>query len=119
MTDNELADYLRENGHPEHVWRAGRTGLLARWAGFVDDVGRGYKLGLEDYRNDLDLRAIIELAGLGAEAAADDERLRRLLTATDRRVWESSHENPFWDYGYPKNASGELLEDLKAEGLAD
>ena len=50
-------------------------------------------------------------------AAADDERFRRLLTATDKRVWESSHENAFWDWGYPKNASAELLEDLKAEGL--
>jgi len=118
MTDQELADYLRENGYPEHVCRAGRAGLLARWGRFVDEVERGYKLGLEDYRNDLDLRAVIALAGLDAEARADDERLRGLLTATDKRVWESSHENPFWDFGYPKNASGDLLEDLRAEGLA-
>jgi len=31
MTDAELADYLSENGYPEHICRAGRTGLLARW----------------------------------------------------------------------------------------
>jgi len=117
MTDAELADYLRENGYPEHVCRAGRDGLLARWKRFVDEVERGYKLGLEDYRNDLDLRSILSLARLDKEARADDERFRRLLTATDKRVWESSHENAFWDWGYPKNASGELLEDLKAEGL--
>ena len=119
MTDPELAEYLRENGYPEHISRAGRTGLLAKWAAFVDDVERGYKLGLEDYRNDLDLRAILALAGLDAAARADDERLRRLLTATDKRVWESSPGDPFWDFGYPKNASGELLADLKAEALAD
>ena len=118
MSDRELADYLRENGYPEHICRAGRAGLLARWSQFVTEVERGYKLGLEDYRNDLDLRAIIALAGLDAQAQADDERLRRLLTASDKRVWESSHKNAFWDYGYPANASGELLEDLKAEGLA-
>jgi len=118
MSDRELADYLRENGYPEHICRAGRAGLLARWNQFVNEVERGYKLGLEDYRNDLDLRAIIALAGLDAAAQADDERLRRLLTASDKRVWESSHKNAFWDYGYPANASGELLEDLKAEGLA-
>ena len=118
MTDAELADYLSENGYPEHICRAGRTGLLARWGRFVDEVERGYKLGLEDYRNDLDLRAVIALAGLDAAARADDERLRGLLIATDKRVWESSHENPFWDFGYPKNASGDLLEDLEAEGLA-
>ena len=89
-----------------------------RWNQFVDEVERGYKLGLEDYRNDLDVRAVIALAGLDAAARADDERLRGLLIATDKRVWESSHENPFWDFGYPKNASGDLLEDLRAEGLA-
>ena len=117
MTDQELAEYLAENGYPEHIRRAGRAGLLARWTKFVDEVERGYKLGLEDYRNDLDLRGIIELAGLGSEAQADDERLRGLLTATGNRIWESSHANAFWDWGYPANASGELLEDLKAEGL--
>src|SRR5258708_3423698 len=55
MTDAELVEYLRENGYPEHICRAGRAGLLAKWAAFVDEVERGYKLGLEDYRNDLDL----------------------------------------------------------------
>jgi len=117
MTDSELVEYLRENGYPEHICRAGRAGLLAKWTAFVDEVERGYKLGLEDYRNDLDLRAILALAGL--DASADDARLRRLLTATDKRVWESSPGDPFWDFGYPKNASGELLEDLKAEALAN
>ena len=34
-------------------------------------------------------------------------------------LWPDDYYDPFWDYGYPKNASGELLEDLKAEGLAD
>jgi hypothetical protein len=117
MTDQELADYLTENGYPTHISRAGRSGLLARWTKFVDEVERGYKLGLEDYRNDLDLRGIIALAGLDSAAQSDDERFRRLLTATDRRVWESSHQDAFWDWGYPRNASGELLADLKSEGL--
>ena len=119
MTDPELAEYLRENGYPEHLVRSGRAGLLAKWAAFVTSVEHGYKVGLEDYRNDLDLRAILALAGLDAAAKADDERLRRMLTATDKRVWESSAGDPFWDFGYPKNASGELLEDLQSEGLAD
>lgn len=119
MNDSELAAYLRENGYPEHICRAGRKGLLDRWKRFVDEVERGYKLGLEDYRNDLDLRGIIALAGLDAEADADDRRFRSLLTATRDRVWESTHENAFWDWGYPSNASGELLADLKAEGLVE
>ena len=119
MTDAQLRDYLVDNGYPEHICRAGRAGLLGRWKRFVDEVERGYKSGLEDYRNDLDLRGILALAGLDAEAQPDDERFRRMLTAAGTRVWTSSHQNSFWDYGYPKNASGELLEDLKAEGLLE
>lgn len=42
-----------------------------------------------------------------------------MLINRDVRVWESSPGNHFWDFGYPKNASGELLSDLKDEGLAE
>jgi hypothetical protein len=117
MTDDELREYLSENGYPEHVGRGGRAGLIERWRKFVADVERGYRFGLEDYRNDLDLRGVISLVGLDAEVSDADAHFEKLLTARDKRVWESSGENPFWDFGYPKNAAGELLKDLKAEGL--
>jgi hypothetical protein len=117
MTDPELQEYLRQNGYPEHVWRAGRGGLIERWRKFVGEVEHGYRLGLEDYRNDLDLRAVISLVGLDPEVRDADSRFRDLLTARDRRVWESAGGDPFWDFGYPANAGGELLEDLRAEGL--
>ena len=35
------------------------------------------------------------------------------------RVWESAPGDPFWDYGYPRNAGEELTADLKAEGLTE
>ncbi len=118
MTD-PIEQYLRENDYPEHVVRAGREGLIRRWREFVRQVESGYRLGLEDYRNDLDTRSILALAGVeDEEIAALDERLKAQLTATDVRVWESAPGDPFWDFGYPKNASGELLEGLKEEGLA-
>ena len=66
MTDDEMTAYLRENGYPEHVVRAGRNGLIERWGKFVGEVERGYKFGLEDYRNDLDLRGIISMLGMDA-----------------------------------------------------
>src|SRR6202158_3621942 len=118
MTDEEMAAYLRENGYPEHVVRAGRAGLIDRWRKLVEEVEHGYKLGLEDYRNDLDLRGIIAMLGLDDEVRDLDRRFEAMLTDRDTRVWESSGGNPFWDFGFPKNAAGELLEDLKAEGLA-
>ncbi len=119
MNDAEIVDYLRENGYPEHLVRDGRAGLVRRWREFVEQVERGYRLGLEDYRNDLDIRGILELArAVDGEVSSLDERLRALLAPAARRVWESGPGQPFWDFGYPSNAGGELAEDLKAEGLA-
>jgi hypothetical protein len=119
MTDREIEEYLRDNGYPQHVVRGGREGLLRRWREFVDQAERGYPLGLEDYRNDLDLRGIIAMLGLDDQVRDLDRRFERLLIARDRRVWESAAANPFWDFGYPSNAGKELLADLRAEGLLE
>ena len=111
-----VEEYLRENGYPDHVVKEGRAGLIRKWREFVEQVERGYPLGLEDYRNDLDVRAILEQAGVVDEQVkALDERLKTLLTACDKRVWESAPGDPFWDFGHPKNAGPELLNDLRAE----
>jgi hypothetical protein len=118
MTDPELQNYLRDNGYPEHVVRGGRSGLVRRWREFVEQVERGYQLGIEDYRNDLDIRGILSLLGVkDDEVHALDERLKALLTHTDLRVWESAPGDPFWDFGYPRNAGSGLLNDLRGEKL--
>jgi hypothetical protein len=118
MTDIEVQAYLRDNGYPEHVVREGRPGLLRRWREFVEQVERGYRLGLEDYRNDLDTRAILRLAQAeDASVEALDDRLKNLLISADRRVWESAPGDPYWDFGYPRNAGTELLNGLREEGL--
>jgi hypothetical protein len=122
MTDAQIQNYLRDNGYPEHIVRDGRAGLLRRWREFVVQVEKGYTLGLEDYRNDLDVRAILELAGAGiddasaAEIRSLDERLKKMLVETNVRVWESA-PSPFWDFGYPHNPGPDLIADLRAEGL--
>jgi hypothetical protein len=117
LTDSEMAVYLRENGYPEHIIRAGRAGLIERWHKFVEEVEHGYKLGLEDYRNDLDLRGILAMLGLDDEVRHLDGRFQAMLIDCGKRVWESSAADPFWDFGYPKNAHRRLLEDLTNEGL--
>jgi hypothetical protein len=117
MTDLEVQSYLADNGYPPHIVREGRHGLVRRWREFVESVENGYPLGLEDYRNDLDLRAILRLAGLEGEVSALDERLKAMLAATDVRVWESGPEEPFWDFGYPRNAGEELMDGLREEGF--
>jgi hypothetical protein len=118
VTDLEVQAYLAENGYPQHIVRDGRQGLVRRWREFVEQVESGYPLGLEDYRNDLDVRAILRLAGAeDGEVLALDERLKAMLVATDVRVWESGPGEPFWDFGYPSNAGPELTDGLRDEGL--
>lgn len=121
MTDEEITAYLEDNGYPAHIVRAGKAGIVKRWQEFVSEVERGYRYRLQDYRNDLDLRGVIAMLGLSAEPgiADADERLQQTLTGTDCRVWESTSGNPFWDFGYPRNASGELLNDLREAGFLE
>jgi len=117
MTDHQIADYLRDNGYPEHLVKAGRSGLIDRWRKFVEEVERGYKFGLEDYRNDLDLRGILAMLDLDDQVKDLDARFEALLTNRTVRVWETAPGDPSWDFGYPANAGKQLLEDLHNEGL--
>jgi hypothetical protein len=117
MPQQEITDYLRENGYPEHVVRAGPTGLIERWRRFVEEVERGYKLGLEDYRKELDIRGILAMFELDNNVVELDQRFEVTLIARDKRLWESSAADPFWDFGYPSNAGKTLLEDIRKEGL--
>lgn len=120
MTDEELQSYLDDNGYPPHIVQGGREGLIRRWNEFVTEVEHGYRYSLEDYRNDLDVRGVLALAGLDADVEEADHRLRGMLTGTDHRIWESvAQEGAFWDYGYPRNAGGWLLRDLRSEGLVE
>ena len=114
MTDQEIRQFLEDNGYPEHVVEGGRDFLLRRYRDFVAEVERGYDYGLHEYRHDLDLRAAICMLDLDAEVAADDERLAAMLTGTETRVWESMAGEPFWDFGVPRNARGRLARDLRA-----
>ena len=115
----KIQQYLRDNGYPEHVVREGKPGLVRKWREFVERVERGYSLGLEDYRNDLDARGILRLSEADENddiIAALDQRFKTLLTG-NKRVWESAPGDPFWDFGYPRNAGEDLLDDLRSEDL--
>ena len=116
--DETVRDVLREREAADHVIEGGAAGLIEVWRKFVDEVEHGYEFGLDDYRNDLDIRTLIDAAGLDTAVTREDDRFRRLLTITDHPIWSSDANNAFWVQGYPSNASGQLLEDLRAEGLA-
>jgi hypothetical protein len=118
LSDDPVKRILRERGVAEHVVSDGSEGLLAGWRRFVTQVEQGYPLGLDDYRNDLDVRELISATGLDSRVTGEDERLRKALVPGLRPIWESDVSDAFWVLGYPRNASGELLADLRAEGLA-
>jgi hypothetical protein len=116
--EQEVRKRLRARGAADYIVREGAEGLLSRWRAFVDAVESGYRFGLDDYRNDLDIRTLIEAAGLADKVVAEDARLHLLLTDTGNAIWSSDAPDAFWIHGYPRNASGELLSDLRAAGIA-
>jgi hypothetical protein len=117
MSDR-VKKFLEDNKYPAHLVEGGQDGLVQRWREFVEAVEKGYKLGIEDYRNDLDVRKILKRAKAEtAEVLLLDERLKKVLKPAKKRVWESGAGKPFWDFGVPANAKGGLLKDLKDEGL--
>jgi hypothetical protein len=118
MDEEQVRRYLADNGYPEYVVRGGMEGLLKSWGTLVREVEAGYRFTLFDYRNDLDCRAILAMAGCQSpELEALDARFRACLERTDVRVWESSADDPWWDFGIPRQACKDFQEDLRAEGL--
>ena len=109
---------LRKRGVAPHVIEGGADQLVIRWRAFVEAAERGYSMGLDDYRNDLDVRTLVAAVGLSAQVTAEDARLRLLLVNTRQAVWESDAPGAFWVCGYPRNAGPELLADLRGQGLA-
>lgn len=117
MTDKEIKEHLKAGGYPEHIVKGGRKGLLERYEKFVASVEAGYSMTLDDYRNDLDLRGILFRLGLGKQAAAADQRLRKCLVFSEKPVWQcDGNPDAFWIHGVPKKAKGDLKRDLKAAG---
>ena len=119
MTDDELRAYLDSNGYPDHVIEGGREGLISRYREFVAEAARGYEYSLQDYRRDLDGRALIHMIEADDEVRDEDELLNAVLVNREVRVWESAPDNPFWDFGYPETVRGPLMRQIKAAGLLD
>src|SRR3984957_14243195 len=121
MIDAEINNKLRERGVADYLQGEGRDGLVARWRSFVEEVEQGYKLGIDDYQNDLNMREILEDVGLGndPEVNALGERFRAQMQNTAVQTWKSKHPSAFWVRGYPLRLSESLARDLEAFGLKD
>jgi hypothetical protein len=121
MTDDQIKKYLKDRGCPERVWSGGREALIQSWKDFVVEVERSYcpNCVIEEYWNDLDTRELIHDIGCDGEVNDADEKFAAMLTATEIKHWHADRDTnyDFWNHGYPKNASGYFLEDVKRHFL--
>jgi hypothetical protein len=117
MTEEQVTDYLKNRGFPEHVWKGSGAGLIKRWKDFVVEVEQGYcpECLIDDYWSDLELRELIHEIGRDDRVKEADERFRAMFTATHIKHYyrERKSDYDFWNYGYPENATGFFYEQIK------
>jgi hypothetical protein len=117
MTDEQAKKYLKDRGCPEFVWSSGREGLVQRWKDFVEEVEKGYcpNCLLEEYWNDLGTRELIHDIGCDSQVKDIDARFAAMLTATRVKHCHTDRatDYDFWNFGYPKNATGYFLTSIK------
>jgi hypothetical protein len=117
MTEEQAKEYLKNRGCSRAVWEGGTERLLQQWADFVVSVEDGYcsRCSVDEYWNDLTTRELIHDIGEDDKVRELDKRFRAMLTATHikHRYQERQSTYDFWNYGYPKNASGFFLEHIK------
>ena len=138
-TYDALQEWLREQGCPSHVVKAGLKGLLLTWEKIVSElVFDGYRFGLKDFVNDMDRRQT--LAGamersvelgmeipppLAARIAAADQRYRDATLPTSRCLLDDElvaerrvdADRQWWYYRVPRRRRGFILKDLEAAGI--
>ena len=123
MTEEQIKQYLKTKGFPDHAWQRGSEWLVQRWNDFVSEVEHGYcpNCLIDEYWNDLETRELIHDLGLEDRSVEADARFRAMLTATDikHHFKDRDSDYDFWNYGYPKNAAGFFYEQVKNHILGE
>jgi hypothetical protein len=95
--------------------------LLGQWVGLVKSVERGYQGCVDDYRNDLDARMLLDEA-IREIAPATAARITGFLASWDERFRAATRiaQPPVWSGGWwaqrvPLLLTGELAGDLRDE----
>lgn len=135
LTENEqqkIKSILKEQGCFDYVITEGIYGLLARWETFVEECEKGYFDLIEEYRNDLTTRDLIEMIFDAVEDTSLinklkvvvnslDQRFLVLLVDRDKCIWGKPNEPKYaekkywWYWGIVKNAKGDLLRILQGD----
>ncbi len=126
--------YLEARGCADSVVEGGLSGLIDRWDETAASIERGYDGLLDEYLEDMDLRAILEDV-LDVVALPADNPLRRRVASADARVrgatvacgpiWgrevaESEAMDPalqWWYFVRPAEPNDVLRMELEGEGL--
>jgi len=129
--EDPVREFLRKHGAAQHVIDGGLAGLLEKWERVVEEVKRGYTLGLDDYLNDMDGRQILEEALVHAPDAERmtcverlgkaDSAVKPLLNPTSGCLWGESvageegwtPEKNWWYFSKPLKVDGELLDEIE------
>lgn len=131
MKQDPARAYLERIGASRSVVEAGLEGLVESWERVVEEVARGYRLDLDSYLNDLDVRQLIEEV-LNVAEASDRAKARERLAIADRRMktvvkpagrclWGErvaeeagwTAEQNWWYFSQPITAGSDLLGDLR------
>lgn len=121
---------LRARGCPERTVGEGIAGLVEDWERAVATIAAGYKLGLDDWLNDMDARQVLaDSLAVAATAPprklvtrinAADDKLKALVVPSGRCLWGDglakrngwTLERNWWYFLRPREAAPELLKDL-------
>lgn len=133
--EEPVRDLLRRRGAPDHVVSGGLAGLVDSWNRTVGGIEAGYRLGVDDYLNDMDGRQLLEDAW-GAASDLErkrvrsrlqdiDRRARAVLVPTERCLWGADvarfHDwnaaKHWWYFMRPRSAGTQLEEELKELGF--
>jgi hypothetical protein len=104
--------------------------LLGAWEHIIENIEDGYRLGLDDYTNDLTVRGILERGAQGVDARLRT-KVETLMAPLDARFEDAtfvSKKPPFpgalarnpsawWYTRLPNKLIGELKEDAHRWGL--
>ncbi len=128
---NPVSDFLKGRGCPARVVRGGLKGLVENWERIVECVAKGYRLGLDDYLNDMDGRQLLEEALAVAperererwidRLRAADTRMKKQVVPAGRCLWgdevaeaeDWSPEKNWWYFMKPLKGGRELLADIE------
>ena len=126
--DDEVRTRLQSMGTSEQVIAGGLDGLVSKWEAFAREIEIGYKLDIDSYRNDVDVRQLIGDL-ITHVPTIPKEKIRRIHKADDsvrqsskiaKCIWSDSiarkegwtAEKNWWYFIIPRNLGGELRGDL-------